>query len=400
MRAFAIAWKDTMQRLRDPQALILNLAGPLVLLYILGGVFGQPALPPTPTIVVNQDEGELGAVYVDVLTATETQTYVNATVGDDVAAARAAVDSGDVATAVIVPVGFSNSIFQGQPQQVEVYTDPGQEIGASIVRSIVESINARFTQNTIVVQTTLNGLVETDRITPDQQTQLGQEIGAQFQADPASAGSITLATEAVQISSRNPAVAYYAPAMLLFFLMLNAVRSGPHLLEEQRKGTLTRLYTMPMSRTTIVTGKLLGDLLMSFAQALVLVLGMMLIFRVNFGNTLGVLLLLLGMIMSTTALGLAIAGLIRSPDAVGGATQATALVFGLIGGAFIPMENVPGLNILRMIAPNHWALEGFLDLASGGGVSDIALPLIVLFAMTAVFLLIAGMLLNRKLRIA
>lgn len=396
MQSLYIAWKDIKQRLRDPFALLLSIAGPLLIVLILGLVFGDGQLEPTSAYVVNLDEGRLGAIYADALTSDDVKAYVRATATTDESAARAAVDRGEVAAAVIVPPGFTDAIFRGEQQQVEVYADPAATIGPAVVRTIVESLTAAINQNSVSVQTSLGALVASGRIAPDQQQEVGQELGRQLQASGGTPG-IALNSENVQASQRGGALAYFAPAMLVFFLMFNAVGSGQSLLAEKEDGTLARLFTMPVSRNAVIVGKLLGSLCVTGIQAALLVLGLTLLFGVNLGQPLAVVLLLLGLITSVIALGLVIAGLVRNPSSVGGASQATVLVLGLIGGSMIQTDGVPVLQTLGLLAPNQWALDGFLRLAGGGGLPDVLPALAVLFGMTVLLALIGGRLLGPKL---
>jgi ABC-2 type transport system permease protein len=394
-QALAIAWKDTLLRLRDPMALIFSIAAPLVLVLIFGLVFGRSRFEPAVAVLVNHDAGQLGQIYADALTSAEAGEFVRASVMADEAAARAAVDKGDAAAAVIVPAGFTEAIFRGERQQVEVYTDPGQTIGPAIVRSVAQYVTDAITANAATVQTTLDLLVSTGRIAASQQAQVGQQIGQEL-ANRADAGGIALASDAVATDAPAGVLAYLAPALLVFFLMLNAIGSGQHILEEHEGGTLARLFTTPASRLAVVGGKLLGDVLIVGIQAGVLVAGLRLLFGINLGAPLAVALLLLGLALSTIALGILIAGVVPNPRAVSGASQAVALVLGLVGGSFFQ----PGTTVLQLvssIAPNHWALDGFLQLVNGGGLADIALPLAVLFGMAAAFALIGAWLLGRRL---
>jgi linearmycin/streptolysin S transport system permease protein len=398
MQALFIAWKDTLLRLRDPMALLFVVASPLVLVLIFGTVFGNRKLDPASVSIVNHDDGQLGEIYHSALTSDRVNEYIKATLSSDEAAARRAVDQGELAAVVIIPAGFTNAVFRGEQQQVEVYTDPAKTIGPAVVRAVVESITFSITKNAATVGISLQALGASGRIAPDQQATVAQELGRQLQAAGARGLSgILLDSETVTPNAASGVLAYIAPAMLVLFLMLNAIRSGPHLLEEKESGTLARLFVAPVSRSAVIAGKLLGDLLIAGLQAAVLLAGMRLIFKVDLGQPVAVTLLLLGVILSITALGLAIAGMIRSPGAVSGATQATVLVMGLLGGSIVQIGDVPVLRTISKIMPNYWAQEGFLTLANGGGLSDIWLPLAVLSGMTLVLALLSARLLGPKL---
>jgi ABC-2 type transport system permease protein len=392
-----IAWKDTRLRLRDPLALVFPLVGPLVIVLILGIVFGRNRLEPVATLIVNQDEGQLGRIYVQALTSPEVSNYVKATVLSDADTARVAVERGEAVAAVILPAHMTQAIFSRERQQVEIYADPAETIGPQVVSAIVNAISLQIARNAATVQTSLALLLKTGRITVDQQATIGAALGVQMQAEAGSRPPIlSLAGEDLAARAGSAALAYYAPAMLVFFLMLNGVRSGPHLLEEKSNRTLDRLLTAPLQRSTVIMGKLLGDVALTAVQAILLVAGLSLFFKVDLGRPLSVALVLTSYILAVTALGLMLGGIARTNESAGMLTQGAALVLGLLGGAFTSTDQVPVLNVLRIIAPNSWALDGLLQ--SGSSDPNAILPAVgILLLMTGVFTALGAYSINQKL---
>ena len=115
-KILTIALKDVTLAFRDRAALILMLVAPFVLTLGLGFVTGRfsgaanSGLSNIPVIIVNQDEGEIGEILVDVFISGDLDELLEPTFGDDVAAARKQVEEDDVAAAVIIPAGFSDSL--------------------------------------------------------------------------------------------------------------------------------------------------------------------------------------------------------------------------------------------------------------------------------------------------
>jgi ABC-2 type transport system permease protein len=61
------------------------------------------------------------------------------------------------------------------------------------------------------------------------------------------------------------------------------------------------------------------------------------------------------------------------------------LAFAALAGNFLPRHFLPGwLRTLSYISPNAWGLEAFGTLAAGGGLADLALPIVALLAMAVV----------------
>src|SRR5205823_5083143 len=111
-----IGWKDFTLIWRDRTALLLMLAAPFVLTLGLGFVSGRfsgghSGLSHIPVILVNQDEGQLGAALVGVFSSADLAELVAPNTAADAAAARQQAAGDRAAAAVIVPAGLTASII-------------------------------------------------------------------------------------------------------------------------------------------------------------------------------------------------------------------------------------------------------------------------------------------------
>jgi ABC-2 type transport system permease protein len=92
-----------------------------------------------------------------------------------------------------------------------------------------------------------------------------------------------------------------------------------------------------------------------------------------------------------------ITALARSPAQVGSIGSAIMLIFGILGGSFIDLDQMPSvLQIVSRITPNAWGLDGFTTLALGGTLTNLVEPVGALLIMGAVLFGIAVMLFNRN----
>src|SRR5262249_43120013 len=144
-----IGWKDFTLIWRDRTAWLLMLAAPFVLTLGLGFVSGRfsggrSGLSHIPVVLVNQDQGQLGAALVSVFSAADLAELVAPNTGSDAAAARQQVADDKVAAAVIVPAGLTASIIPdpatgqaGPVVSVEVYANPAQPVSAAVIEGIV-----------------------------------------------------------------------------------------------------------------------------------------------------------------------------------------------------------------------------------------------------------------------
>lgn len=87
----------------------------------------------------------------------------------------------------------------------------------------------------------------------------------------------------------------------------------------------------------------------------------------------------------------------RSPAQVGSVGSAVMLIFGILGGSFIQLEQLPSfIQSLSKITPNAWGLDGFTTLALGGTLRNLGEPITALLIMGVVLFGISVILFSRN----
>lgn len=413
-KVFSIAWKDLIVTFRDRAALILMLAAPFALTLAMGFVTGRfsassggtTGVGNIPVVIVNQDEGELGTALETVLTSDDLADLLDPTTTSDLAAARRLVEEDQVAAAVIIPAGFSAGILSVDPGgsaaevvALEVYASPGRPTTSAIVRSIVEGFVSQVETGRIGGQVAVTQLIMSGRLAPQEAATVGMEIGSRLAEDPAQTELITLHTTtaaAAEATSFDP-LAYLAPGMAVLFLMYTVSLGGRSLLAEQREGTLPRMLTTPTSAAQVLGGKLFGTYLTGLAQMCVLVLASALLFRINWGQPLDVLILILAIVAGATGWGTLLAAIAKTPTQVSSIGMAMMLAFGILGGSFFGGVQLPlPMEVLSKITPNAWGMDGFVSLALGGTLIDILPSIGGLVAMAVILFGVAVVLFRRR----
>jgi ABC-2 type transport system permease protein len=141
----------------------------------------------------------------------------------------------------------------------------------------------------------------------------------------------------------------------------------------------------------------LGIFLMGVAQVGILILASTIFFRVQWGDSLGVVALILATALGATGWGMLITALARTPAQISSVGSALMLIFGILGGSFINLEQMPPfLRTISKITPNAWGLDGFTTLALGGTLSNLREPITALLIMGTVLFGIAVILFNRQ----
>src|SRR5271157_234400 len=410
-KIFLIGIKDVTLVLRDRTALIFMLLAPFLLTLGLGFVTGHfsgsntNSLSNIPVVLVNQDNGQLGTELVNIFQSKELASLISPVIYRDPALARQQVDDNKAAAVVIIPAGFSDSIIPqpGKLQtdqliQIELYTNPTEPISAGVVKTIVSQYLGRVEQSRIAGVVTITQLLNNGLIQVQGAMQIGTQIGLSQAASSQNNSAITLkSTTANGQPVKTDALSYLAPGMALMFLMYTVTNGTRTLLAERVQGTLPRLLISPTSTSQVLSGKVFGIYLSGVAQMLILIVASRLFFQLDWGNPFGVLALVLAAVAAAVGWAMVITAIAKTPTQVATAGSALMLIFGILGGGFINLANMPGwLQIASKLAPNTWGLNGFSTLAAGGQLVDIYLPLIALLIMGAVLFALAVIIFSRR----
>jgi ABC-2 type transport system permease protein len=227
---------------------------------------------------------------------------------------------------------------------------------------------------------------------------VGAEMTQRLQASTSSSTAIQLNTTTAQgeVVEFN-ILAYLAPGMALMFLMSTVSNGGRSILAEKAEGTLSRMLISPTNSMQILGGKVFGIFLTGVAQMLILIGATTLLFQLKWGDLFGVLMLVLAAVFGATGWGLLITALARSPAQVGSVGTAVMLIFGIMGGSFIQLSNMPSfVQTFSRITPNSWALDGFATLGLGGTLADLSTPITALLTMGSILFLASALLFGQK----
>ena len=136
---------------------------------------------------------------------------------------------------------------------------------------------------------------------------------------------------------------------------------------------------------------------MGVAQVGILILASSIFFQVKWGDALGIIVLILAAVFGATGWGMLITSIAKTTAQVSNTGSAIMLIFGIMGGSFISLEQFPPfMRTISKITPNSWGLDGFTTLALGGTLKNLNEPITALLIMGAVLFGIAVLLFNRN----
>jgi ABC-2 type transport system permease protein len=374
-----IAAVDLRRRFRNRSFLIQAIGGPLALATIISLAFGSGEGVDATIGLVDADGSPVASQFVEGVTRSDTGDlrFERLDTPDN---ARSRVDGGDLDAAVVVPAGFAASLSGGKPGAVEVITEPDNPIAAEVARSVARGFTARVNAARLAAATTAAG---GGGVPPEDEL-----------------ASLELPVEISQSGTGDDVspAAYFGPAMALLFLFLLVGALARDLLAEQRLRVLDRVRAAPVRDTAILAGKAASVVAVSVVSLGVIwgVTGVAL--GADWGDPLGVALLILAVSLAIAAVSGLVAAVARTENAADTLAAFVAFVFALIGGNFVPPGAQPeALQRLSLFTPNGWALQGFAELSVGGGTAPDAIPyVVVLLAWAAVCGAVAAVVLPRR----
>jgi ABC-type Na+ efflux pump permease subunit len=416
MLIWTLAKKDLRLLLRDPRAVVVLLAMPLIFILVLGVSlgegFGQKPDDRLRISVVDLDKPFLDVVTKKELTWSKTvardlaQTAgIRVEVIPTLAEAEELVRTGKRAAVIVFGPQFSekmtlssflpggvNPLFRDgvdlKALDSKILVDPTQLTAASIIEQVGQVTMLRvvlpwmigrafekigdqmgaFVKNALQKMFPNYNLMGTTWQALTRAEERGEK-GAEVSIYGSEKGTGLLGRGAQRYQTLVPSYT----VMFAYFLVLTV---GWLFVAERRQGTLKRLRAAPLSRTEILLGKLLPCFALSIAQGLFLLLAGKLIFDMSWGDHPAWLLLVV-FTTSLSAMGLAllVASVARSEAQV--AIYGTLLVLvlaGISGCLMGDRELMPeNMQQFSLITPQAWALIAYKQLLANPGATNLTI---------------------------
>ncbi|MFJ5956437.1 ABC transporter permease [Paenarthrobacter sp. NPDC092416] len=376
---------DYRQRLRDKSVLIFSLIVPLALMGVLSLAFGRLGtdsvdLQPVTVIAGVEDSGALGGVLLDTLGAMEAMKVTIREVPSG--AVSSETRNSGAALGIVIPNGFSSALASGQPSNLQLVEGNGTALETSVLISVVTGILDQFAAAAATA-------------TAAQIAGLSPERAADLGRTAVSGKPTFVVTEGVapaeQLSLRASLVAGQTGLFLLFTVGFGVLG----LLAEKEQGTLGRIRSMAVPTWNIVAAKAIVGFSLGVVASAVLLVSGTLLFGVDFGSPVVVGSLVLGVAAAATSLTFIVARLVRTAEQANVAQSIVAMVLGIAGGAFFPIQASGFMAVVMDLNPVAAFIRGLGISAGGGGVADVAAPLAIMVGFASVCVLVSRFLPDR-----
>lgn len=356
-------------------------------------------------LVVNEDRGAVGATLVQDLKSAggfsvETE-WENAPLTRAYAEKLIADETRSIA--IVIPAGFSAQIQQqlgaANPTaaQIDLIVDPAtseQVLGP--VKSAVAGMAQQAAMSSLMPLGIDAMLTAIDRSGGKVPASMRAQLeGGLTQNNALGGGNL------VELKQTQPAgmkveqfpntVQQNVPGWTLFGVFFISQLVATSILEEKKIGSFRRLLAAPMSRATLLLGKLLPHLIINLIQiALMFAVGVFLLPltglpRLDLGQHPEALILVsVCASLAASGLGLLLAAIGKTAEQIGGLSSLLVVTLAAVGGVMVPRFVMPQfMQSLSLISPHAWALSAYQDiLVRGYGIAQIlpACGALLLFA--------------------
>jgi ABC-2 type transport system permease protein len=410
MAALAIVRRDLVRYLRNPVRTALLFAMPLMLAGIFTLVFGGGggAQITIKVLLHDEDESLLSTLLEGAGGSSGADQQLEVVpVGEE---GYEMMERGEASALIHLPENFTSDYLAGRPTTIDVVKNPSE----------------RFLPKVVEEGVTFGGVALSagSRVFRDELAQIGGFVNSEaFPADLAVASvstgfnrklkrlerflmppvidleSVTL-TEAAEEEDTEDfnILAYFLPGFSVMGILFLAQSATRDILRDREMGLVRHLLTAPVSTGDYVRGKSLSVLLVTGLGFAVLV-AIGIAAGVDWGFAPAAAALIVSSAVMASGVLLFISGFVESERQADTLTTIVIMVFSMLGGAFVPISQMPGfIRPLAAATPVFWSVDGFMKLTlEAGGFAEIATHLAVLLAVGGACLIAGSLLLRRKL---
>lgn len=365
MTYLRIAKKDLIQTLREVKIMLIMTLLPLILILILGtavaAAFDGQSLDLDEVHVIYSvigEKNEFADAFEEIMTS-YTKTLEE-------------VEEVDLKKLVINNQTSAGILINLENQQITLYKNELYNNESMIVEGVLSTLVERF--NSIYDLITLG---EGDFTFPNDSY---------------------VSLEQVNSNERPSALDYYGIAISMLFIYYFVPLPIGSIIKEKLNGTLSRTLLAPISKYDLLIGKIISTFLVSGIQILILLIGTIVFFDVNWGeNLILILILLLTQSFLASNIAVAFGFVLKNENIAVSIIHILIVIFGMFGGSYMPLEGL-GLfgQIGKYVSPIWWNMNGVFTVIYNGSMTPYYQAILVNILFGLLFAAIATLTIKRK----
>ncbi len=345
---FTIFYYTLLRNLRDTGETVLQMVVfPIVLIFILGnalgGTFEQPQIGVSEIGYVRLDQGPVADYFEEFLAGDEIAKLLNVNQVDSRQQGLEMLEDREIVALVELGEDFSQRVMEGKTSPILVTTHPASPFRAMVIENILES----FIQG----GNTLQAL-----------SRMGME-----QPEFVFAGGI-IEDKSISTTGLTPrAIDYYGVTMMVMMVMYGALYATSGMSSSYLATIGQRIKTTPVRAAQQYIGLVLANVLTVFGQVVVIMTFSGLVFQVNWGDNLP-LVLLIAFLLVVLAIGLGtmMVMLVQDERRASSIINTITVISTFIAGGYFRV-NIPGVaGLIQYLSPNYLAQTAIFNTVYSG----------------------------------
>ncbi|WP_407270538.1 ABC transporter permease [Radiobacillus sp. PE A8.2] len=368
-------WKRVFVK---PQSYLIMFAMPLLFTFMFGSLF-QGSTANLPTIaIVDQEDNNLSRSLIDQLEEKQMMEILSLSLEE----AEKQFEDNQLSGIINIQQGYQDAIVAGEVPTVAFQHAPAFNEAMTINQIVSDQIRSER----MLVEASISWGEATATSWENQYKILSNQYDERFTISEQITFAKNNQPSMDNISSRSAGFA-------IMFVMIVIMSVAGTLLDAQKTGVWLRLLATPTTRLQLLNGYLLAFFLIGWMQFAILMLLSSWLFDVYWGNLAAVSVLVSALLLCVVGLALLIGSFAKTSEQQSVLGNVVIISTCMLAGVYWPLEIVPSfMQTIAEFIPQTWAMKGFNEvIARGGSLLDITLPIIILLAFSAVFLLIGSL---------
>ena len=319
--------------------------------------------------------------------------------------AQTLLEENEIQRMLVIPADFTSGTAQGSTVQLSLISHPDADLQETeAMRLVIVGVTSELALERQILAS-LRQMGDMQAVVSEEEQAFTTErilAQARSQFERAQAQSLieVLQTVPSQEGEREEMPDFEVVAVAgiaVLFVFGTAQVTARSIYDEKKVGSFRRLLAAPMSKASLLSGKMLPNIIVGLIQFTVIfafgIFGLkwLGLASPSLGNDpLAVVLVCFIICLCSTAFGILIAAIARTENQIGGITSLLVWGLGIVGGAFIPIFILDQfLGPVVKIIPQYWANRALSSLMLRGlGLADVATEIAVLLGFTAIFFII------------
>jgi ABC-2 type transport system permease protein len=368
MNVLAIAGVNVRRMLRDRTSLFFVFVLPIVLIVVLGTMYGGRSAPRMGIVIL--EDGPLAAELAAAIRdgPIELELKEPASIEE----LRSRVEEGSLEIGVVVPVGYDAALTSGGTATVTVIGQPAAAFSAlqEAVATAIERQAAAITAARVAAD---HAGVSFEAALATAREVQGRTAGVSVAVEQVGEGIFPAGTRAFQPGAQS---------QLILFMFLTSLTAATQLILTRQLGVSRRMVAAPVRVGTILVGETLGRFAIAMLQGVFIVLLSAALFGVGWGDPLAATTVVVLFALVGTGAAMVVGVFASNVDQAGAVGIMAGMLLGALGGAMVPLELFPEpVHTIAFLTPQAWAVTALREVSlRGGTVLDV---LVELGALTA-----------------